>query len=595
MKLHNYCIYLLLFTCIIMASCKEEKYEATIKQDILLNINTLEQRVQEFIKVAENTDSEAALQAQFIKNRQQYKKIEWAVEYFIPETARFMNGPALDELELEENREFPPHGFQVIEELLFPYEKQNKKELQRELTMLLSHTRQVKKHLEATTISPEYVIDGLRLQVYRIITLGITGFDSPVAFTSIQDAKVTLSELPVVIKKLKTGASAEEKQLEELVKKAVDYCTVNANFDTFNRAEFITDYLNPVSKALYKIQHKANIKDVKISRALKSSAEYLFAENAFDVDAFIPSPEYKYTSEKAELGKILFYDSSLSKDNNRSCASCHKPDKAFTDGLKTNLSLTGINLRRNTPALTYASLQHGQFWDMRQPDLEKQSVDVIENREEMHGSMTVILSKITADKKYTEGFRKAFKTDKPEAWQVQNALASYIRSLNAFDSRFDEYMRGDKNSLNAEEISGMNLFMGKAKCATCHFAPLFNGTVPPNFVKTEHEVVGTPKDKAGNALSDDPGRYIFNKMPQLRNAYKTPGLRNVAVTAPYMHNGVYTTLEEVVDFYNKGGGLGMGLPADNQTLPFDKLSLTDKEKKALVAFMKTLTDKQYQN
>ena len=141
----------------------------------------------------------------------------------------------------------------------------------------------------------------------------------------------------------------------------------------------------------------------------------------------------------------------------------------------------------------------------------------------------------------------------------------------------------------------MNLFMGKAKCATCHFAPVFNGTVPPNFAKTEHEVVGTPKDKAGSALSDDTGRYMFNQMPQLKGAFKTPGLRNVAVTAPYMHNGVYDTLEEVVDFYNKGGGLGMGLPADNQTLPFDKLSLTDAEMKALVAFMKALTDEGYEH
>ena len=307
------------------------------------------------------------------------------------------------------------------------------------------------------------------------------------------------------------------------------------------------------------------------------------------------SDEYNFTKEKAFLGEKLFYDKGLSKNNDRSCASCHHPEKAFTDGLKTNVSLTGSNLARNTPTLTYASLQNAQFWDMRQLDLEKQSVDVIQNKDEMHGSMENIHAKIQLDNEYVKLFKKAYpKTSKPEAWQIQNAIASYVRSLNAFDSRFDEYMRGNKNILNNEEIEGMNLFMGKAKCATCHFTPLFNGTVPPSYSKTEHEVIGTPNEASGKTLSPDKGRYLYNKMPQLVGAFKTPTVRNAAVTAPYMHNGVFKTLEEVVSFYNKGGGQGLGYEVENQTLPFDKLNLTVKEEKALVAFMKTLTDKKYQ-
>jgi cytochrome c peroxidase len=192
-------------------------------------------------------------------------------------------------------------------------------------------------------------------------------------------------------------------------------------------------------------------------------------------------------------------------------------------------------------------------------------------------------------------FKKAYsKTTKPEAWQIQNAIASYVRSLNSFDSRFDEYMRGKKNSLSNQEIEGMNLFMGKAKCASCHFTPLFNGTVPPGYSKTEHEVIGTPNEVSGKSLSTDLGRYIYNKMPQLKGAFKTPTVRNAAVTAPYMHNGVFKTLEEVVSFYNKGGGQGLGYEVENQTLPFDELKLNKKEEAALVAFMKTLTDKRYQ-
>ena len=190
-------------------------------------------------------------------------------------------------------------------------------------------------------------------------------------------------------------------------------------------------------------------------------------------------------------------------------------------------------------------------------------------------------------------YKKAFpNSNNIEIWQVQNALASYIRSLNAFDSKFDIYMRGSSNFTTQEKL-GFNLFAGKAKCATCHFIPLFNGTVPPGYQKTEQEVIGVPSDKKGKKISPDLGRYAQYQMPQLKNSFKTPTLRNVAVTAPYMHNGVYNTLEEIVDFYNQGGGIGLGLSIDNQTLPQDKLNLSDNEAKALVAFMKTLTDNKY--
>jgi cytochrome c peroxidase len=151
-------------------------------------------------------------------------------------------------------------------------------------------------------------------------------------------------------------------------------------------------------------------------------------------------------------------------------------------------------------------------------------------------------------------------------------------------------VRGDKSQLTQEQKLGFNLFMGKAKCGTCHFMPLFNGTVPPAFKKIESEVIGVPKTKAGKILDDDEGRYAIYNLAPYRNAFKTVTVRNAEFTAPYMHNGVYNTLEEVVDFYNKGGGTGLGLTVDNQTLPFDKLNLDSKEQKAIVAFMKSLSD-----
>ena len=594
MKLKHF-TFLLLTLCFFFSCQKNEVSKTTIKQDLLVDLTELNNEIVKFQKLITNTSSQKEIVEQFKQSRLAYKKVEWAIEYFAPETARFMNGPALDEMELEENRSFEPHGFQVIEEMIYPeYDAENNPDLIKELNIFQSNIKQLKSTFEVITISNDYALDAIQQNVFRVITLGITGFDSPILQSSIPEAAESLIVIPKSLEKINAGNTSLS-ELKKLTLKAQKYCTENNNFNAFNRAFFITEYLNPISKNIKAFQKEENIKNVKKSSPLNPAIETLFDKDAFDVNAFVLSDEYNFTKEKAVLGEKLFYDKGLSKNNDRSCASCHHPEKAFTDGLKTNVSLTGSNLARNTPTLTYASLQNAQFWDMRQLDLEKQSVDVIQNKDEMHGSMENIHAKIQLDNDYIKLFKKAYpKTSKPEAWQIQNAIASYVRSLNAFDSRFDEYMRGNKNRLNKEEIEGMNLFMGKAKCATCHFTPLFNGTVPPSYSKTEHEVIGTPNEASAKTLSPDKGRYLYNKMPQLVGAFKTPTVRNAAVTAPYMHNGVFKTLEEVVSFYNKGGGQGLGYEVENQTLPFDKLNLTVKEEKALVAFMKTLTDKKYQ-
>jgi cytochrome c peroxidase len=594
MKL-KYFSFLFLALCLFFSCQKNETSKTTIKQNLLVDLNKLSNEILQFQKLVDSNASPKEIVEQFKKSRLFYKKAEWAIEYFIPETARFMNGPALDEMELEENRSFEPHGFQVIEEMIYPeYKIEDKENVIRELNIFQSNIKQLKTTFEVITISDDYVLDAMEQNIFRVIALGITGFDSPILQSSIPEAGESLLSIskPLEIINSDNKALAD---LKKLIAEAQQYCKENNNFNAFDRAFFITEYLNPISKKIKTFQKEENIKNVKKTSPLKPEIETLFDKDAFDVNAFVLSKDYNYTTDKAKLGEKLFYDTSLSKNNDRSCASCHHPEKAFTDGLKTNVSLTGSNLARNTPTLTYASLQNAQFWDMRQLDLEKQSVDVIQNKEEMHGSMDEIHAKILLNAAYISLFKKAYpKTSKPEAWQIQNAIASYVRSLNAFDSRFDEYMRGNKNALNNQEIEGMNLFMGKAKCATCHFTPLFNGTVPPSYSKSEHEVIGTPQDASGKKLSVDQGRYLYNKMPQLVGAFKTPTVRNAAVTAPYMHNGVFKTLEEVVDFYNKGGGQGLGYEVENQTLPFDELKLTKMEEKALVAFMKTLTDKKYQ-
>ena len=130
--------------------------------------------------------------------------------------------------------------------------------------------------------------------------------------------------------------------------------------------------------------------------------------------------------------------------------------------------------------------------------------------------------------------------------------------------------------------------MGRAKCATCHYMPLFNGTFPPRFNKIESEVIAVPEKAGSNKIDPDLGRYEIIKVESLRHAFKTPTVRNATLTAPYMHNGVFKTLEEVIEFYNKGGGAGLGLKIDNQTLPSDSLNLSKTEQEEIIAFIKSL-------
>ena len=140
-------------------------------------------------------------------------------------------------------------------------------------------------------------------------------------------------------------------------------------------------------------------------------------------------------------------------------------------------------------------------------------------------------------------------------------------------------MHGNKNKLNAREIKGYNLFAGKALCGSCHFFPLFNGTVPPYFNDSEFEIIGTPEDSSNKMLDRDKGRYSVTNFDEQMHAFKTPTVRNIEFTGPYMHNGIYTTLEEVVEFYHKGGGAGFNYMVPNQTLPFDSLQLSKKKRR----------------
>jgi cytochrome c peroxidase len=587
-------IYCLLFLLVFAACQKKDKHQeinTLFQKDITLLI----EKVNELKQSVASDAAEAQIQKQFLEAHKSYKKVELLSEYYSPVVSKSINGPAIPEFEENDNKTVQPEGFQVVEELVFPkYDKNNKKELLQELGILSANLIRLEKVSNSNELTDAHVFDAMRLEVYRIITLGITGFDSPVVLNSLPEASVSLETIEKYYRVyLENKEVSNSNQVLKVLEKGKKYLQTNKNFDAFDRAYFIKEILNPLSKGLYKTQTELEIPLMKEQRGLKPTAQTLFDKDAFDPEAFSGFPDYQTTPEKIALGKKLFNDPILSGNNTRSCASCHHADKAFTDGLERAVTLDGKSMiQRNTPTLTNIAFQRVFFTDSRVSYLEDQAVAVIKNENEMHGSLEKSALAIQKNADYVKEFKKAFPKGEINEFAIKNALGSYIRSLSHYDSKFDNYMQ-NKTTFTADEKAGFNLFAGKGKCATCHFIPLTNGTVPPNFDKSESEILGVP-DKT-KKLDGDLGKFVITQAAIHKNSFKTPTIRNIELTAPYMHNGVYKTLEEVIDFYDQGGGLGLAFDVPNQTLPEDKLNLSDKEKKQLIAFMKTLTDKKFLN
>ena len=547
-------------------------------------------------------NDQGTLQRKFTEARASFKRMAVLVNYFNPYQIKSLNGPAIARIESEvADRIIAPQGFQAIEQILYADWSGDSSNIQ--VAALVNDMFPVLQNLEKEPdryfkFSKELVYDAIRSEIIGITTLGITGFDSPVANQSFTEAAASMEGIIQLLHLFKEAQPESDKPLFDFLlfalEKAKNYIGNQKDFNAFNRLQFITQYINPLYKQLVETRIRTGIGAPAGRSAINYNATSIFSTDLLSVNFFSPPQEYWVTPERIYLGKLLFSDPILSGTGTRSCASCHKPELAFTDGLDKPFSIDQSHkLRRNTPTVINAGFQTKQFFDSRADILENQLAEVVHNVEEMEGSMLETVIRISRHTFYDSLFKKAYPEEKKVSpFILANSISCYIRSLVSLNAPFDQYMRGNKKSLSASQQRGFNLFTGKAKCATCHFIPLFNGVVPPAWAETESEVLGVPatRDRKNPTLDDDPGKYLFTRSEAHRYAFKTPTLRNVALTAPYMHNGVFQTLEEVMEFYNKGGGKGLHIAPEYQTLPFDNLRLTRKEIKDIIAFMRALTD-----
>jgi len=285
----------------------------------------------------------------------------------------------------------------------------------------------------------------------------------------------------------------------------------------------------------------------------------------------IPPSNLNY-QPKIDLGRQLFFDARLSKNDKVSCSYCHIPGAGFSDPHPTSLGIDDRLGPRQAPTVLNVGFNRFLFWDGRAGSLEEQALGPIQNPIEMGEDLGHLVGKLRKIEGYARQFRNVFGTN-VTIQGISNAIAAFERTLISANSAFDRYMMGDKKAMNEAAVHGMELFRGKARCLLCH-----NG---PSLTDNEFHNIGVPQT---GPQKEDLGRYSVTRQERDKGAFKTPTLRSILDTAPYMHDGVFLTLEEVIDFLDKGGG-----PNPHLSPLIRPLGLTQEEKSDLIAFLEALS------
>jgi cytochrome c peroxidase len=503
-----------------------------------------------------------------------------------------------------------PIGNETDSELLREYSRQDSLDQESFIIKAVADYRKaiqdcrLPQHLQ--TLDESTLFDALRKEIFRISTIDIANSDFIIENAALPGLGGSISSWLLFtgefVRELPASQDELKKKWTVLSEGTLQYLATHKNFYLFNRMFFIKNYLIPLSVFLTDMQVALAVPYYRKEAATLPDARFIYDKNVFNANYFAPGREAWYSPEKAELGELLFFDPILSDNNQRACASCHKPAMAFTDGKIKSVAFGFDTLPRNSPTVINAGFQNRLFWDLRAGSLEDQLDSVVNNVREMHSSFYGVIDKLNASPEYVRLFHSAFPNTKKTGitrTSVKYAIAVYERTLTGLNSRFDQYMQGNASSMSEEEIEGFNIYMGKAKCGVCHFAPLFNGSLPPFYDVSDNHAIGVPvlDSMVKYVVDPDLGLMKINSDSFARFSFKTPTIRNVALTAPYMHNGIFKTLEQVVDFYDHAAGnkFMKDMRPDMTGLPFFtilpiELKLTDTEKKDLISFLKSLTD-----
>jgi cytochrome c peroxidase len=570
------------------------------QQKVLLNI----------LKRADISDKQdiEKIRDQIKVSRQKLKGLDFWFRYFEPNVYRKINGPLPVEWENEVFEKFePPYkregaglslAEEYLEDVLVP---------KKSLDSLIKYSIDALQTFEADSITQQldsyhHFFLANRLYLLNLADIYTTGFECPDTSNIIPELRSMLKDVNEIYSTFNETfpSTSLSRQYLNLYDQAISFVQQQpVNFSSFDHYSFIKDYINPLFSMnqqfirTYSVVTK-NYNDFTLNNDCNSIFDKSLYSPQNSKGIYSLTEDEQLLSEIKQAGKLLFYDPILSANNLRSCASCHKPAEYFTDTMQaTALQFDRQNhLPRNTPSLINVIYNHLIMLDGKHISLQDQARDVMHNEKEMNNDKEELLKKVMSCKEYKDAFKRSLKYT-PEEKEVSlthivSAITYYYADFSTYTAPFDDAMN-NKRTISSEVQKGFNLFMSKAQCATCHFAPIFNGVRPP-YIGSEFEVLGVPEDTAYHKLSADKGRYNVNPAAETLNAFRTGTIRNAAFTKPYMHNGVFQTLEQVIELYDAGGGAGKKLAVNNQTLSTDSLKLSRTEKNELLAFIQSLNE-----
>ncbi len=608
MKCSIFLLSMLLILPTTSVAQKKTSVTEEVKKIFHQNLNAYVEQVKILHQKTKETKDWKTLQQSVKLSRNAYKKVNLFIDYFDAEANKFyLNGAPLPKLEnkVPEVNVLQPEGLQVLDELVYAKDSATFSELQNLTSKLLTQSKKIAAYQKILPIEHRHVFEALRKEMVRIFTMYLTNFDTPGSANGIEESAISLQScfqiISVYQNLIKDIDHTLWSNIETLFKQSIDYLGQQMQYENFDHLYFYKNYLQPLDQYLYKAHIALGIETIYEFSNLPQSVNYhatqLFHKSYLNPLYYAQINEQDYAPEKKELGKLLFFDPRLSLNQNMSCATCHQPQKAFTDGKKVS-SINALNqptiINRNTPTVINSVLADRYFYDLRAEKLAQQIEHVVVNDAEFHTNFIKIANRLRNIKAYEVLFTNAYPNLEINKHSIITSISHYLTSLIGFNSPFDQFMRNEIDDIPKQVKTGFNLFMGKAACATCHFPTNFSGLVPPFYQESESEVLGLTKAPDIAELDTDLGRYINGlikeKADHFKWSFKTPTVRNVALTAPYMHNGAFETLEEVINFYNHGGGAGLGIAVPNQTLPADSLHLTKAEIAALQQFMEALTD-----
>jgi cytochrome c peroxidase len=548
------------------------------------------------------------IETQINKTRDQLKGMDFWFRYLEPIAYQKINGPLPVEWETE-----------VFEKFEKPYKREG---AGLSLAALYMEENTVSKDSllnlvkSAITATATFAADSItsnfktfdhfylcnRLFLLNLAAIYTTGFECPDTNRVVPELRLMLADVATIYQSFNKSFPAEalNDSYITLYDEAIAFVSKQPDpFSQFDHFVFIREYVNPLfrlnQQAIneYKVRSKSFV-DYTLNKASQSifNKKLYNGQNAKGI--FLRVEDVKVLSEIDKVGKLLFYDPILSGNNKRSCASCHKPTEYFTDTITaTSLQYNQKEfLTRNSPSLINAGYNHLVMLDGFHISLQNQTKAVITNPTELGSNEKEVMRKVLSCPDYKRIFEKLLRYTPQETEvtfdHIASAITFYYNKFSNYYAPFDRAMN-ENGDLPGDVKNGFNLFMSKAQCATCHFVPQFNGVRPP-FVSSEFEVLGVPKDTSFKQLSPDKGRYNVNPADETMNAFRTGSLRNTEHTGPYMHNGVFKTMSEVIEFYDAGGGVGKGLTVNNQTLSSDSLHLTKTEKQDIIRFLQFLNE-----